>query len=591
MILHSLISRQNCTDLYLKFRLSTDQKSVRTSTRYSKTGSTNYAKESVIATCSVKSETTSLSKFMTSWLNSRTRGQYHYHKNFSLLPKVLKKIGSPTESLYDTCVNYFFSPSFKAAEGVSSPKEDSIAKKKDIEQSRPSSRLASGKTTRVKGCTHKSREPKPKDSVQQRLYSTKTYRVYSKNFRNPQKSSLKKSSKAKKKATKSRNNTKVKKYPSTRVDRSIFHSKSREILEKNSSLSTILFSENDQITNHNPAKQDISRYFSKPMLVPQISQVSLSSIGYPDSYDKENVNSSNIGKYAKIKSNISQRKQSYNSLLEKKSRNPCKATMSQTNTPHSNDTAKNSEHFSKILNKFQNVFKKEETEARESKIKSSHSKRSFLKDNNYIWKRYESSKNVTRNNFNQAPNYLSQGCMPVKCVYEDYQSNKPVKAQIKPEKLDNFMEKYVPSTDIHPEKVKFLQNYDRNDLREKESLRPRGDQNCPDDSKESYNTSSNNTVYLDLYSKDLDHQRPQKAYKDNIPAVIPDSQSLKWDKFKRIEEEINRFQEQIDKMEKIRAFGRKRLEYHKMKHDESLSISTIRMDTPPSRDTNKPRCL
>mmetsp|Transcript_26718 Transcript_26718/g.23582 ORF Transcript_26718/g.23582 Transcript_26718/m.23582 type:complete len:165 (+) Transcript_26718:326-820(+) len=89
--------------------------------------------------------------------------------------------------------------------------------------------------------------------------------------------------------------------------------------------------------------------------------------------------------------------------------------------------------------------------------------------------------------------------------------------------------------------------------------------------------------------QNLHSRNPLNNYKSQIP--YENSNKLKWDKFQRLEEEITKYQHQIDKMEKLRVYGRKRLEHHRRKHDESLTVSTVRLDTPPNRDISHPDCL
>lgn len=82
---------------------------------------------------------------------------------------------------------------------------------------------------------------------------------------------------------------------------------------------------------------------------------------------------------------------SYNSLRTHKESKTTKNSQSTTPYPECASDTKSSEHFLKIVNKFQNVFKKEKSESSQTRhtLKTSHSRPNLQNDNNFIWKRFE----------------------------------------------------------------------------------------------------------------------------------------------------------------------------------------------------------
>ena len=154
-------------------------------------------------------------------------------------------------------------------------------------------------------------------------------------------------------------------------------------------------------------KNNINQNFQPNFLLKNSSQASLNTIGFQENYainKHGKQNSYSKSRYSKaslnFKQNYESTKQSYNSLLN--SRPPWSRTsaVSKQTTPQFDNPVKNSNHFAKILNKFQNIFKKEESEVSQGRtLKSSQSKQNLNYDRNkFILKKFKESVMPTRNN-------------------------------------------------------------------------------------------------------------------------------------------------------------------------------------------------
>lgn len=119
-------------------------------------------------------------------LKGNSTSVYNYHKPLRLIPKNLMRIGKPKLSLYDTCVQYFFTPAFnpgnkkKEFRSVSPKPGNEVIKAQKI-RSRPESSLTNNKNRVIRNSResrgNKHQEKSPEDELMDRLYYSKKYKV------------------------------------------------------------------------------------------------------------------------------------------------------------------------------------------------------------------------------------------------------------------------------------------------------------------------------------------------------------------------------------------------------------------------------
>lgn len=137
---------------------------------------------------------------------------------------------------------------------------------------------------------------------------------------------------------------------------------------------------------------------------------------------------------------------SYNSLRINKESKTTKNSQSTTPYPEWASDTKSSEHFLKIVNKFQNVFKKEKSESSQTRhtLKVSHSKPNLKNESNFIWKRFEDQlcppKNI-RPGWSIETECDSKN-KPVRSVYGKYTEHE-IEKELQLPKQNMFVNKYV----------------------------------------------------------------------------------------------------------------------------------------------------
>jgi len=204
-----------------------------------------------------------------------------------------------------------------------------------------------------------------------------------------------------------------------------------------------------------------SRLSAKPMLVPRnVGRASITSLNPKDDeeskHEKESTRNSFAPSCQYARGSFKSRKQSYSSLLNENPKKSWTVMNSKNTTPYPENTFIESSHFAKIVDKFQNVFKKEQSETSQGRmsLKASHSRPNLTNENtNFIWKKFEDQIQApTRNCMNQnIVQHLSERPKPSRHIYG--QSLKANKENVwpNPSHYENFVERFVKSPQNIPQ--------------------------------------------------------------------------------------------------------------------------------------------
>lgn len=132
--------------------------------------------------------------------------------------------------------------------------------------------------------------------------------------------------------------------------------------------------------------------------------------------------------------------------LRQKESKTVRTSTATTPYPEEQSEAKQSHHFMKIVNKFQNVFKKEHSETSQTRavLKTSHSKPTLTSEsNNFVWKKFE--ERMAGAKTRQPSSITNQEILkrkPVRMAYGQYTKNLE-SSSVAGDQSSSFLDRYV----------------------------------------------------------------------------------------------------------------------------------------------------